>query len=313
MSTTDPDLLFAKPPAHPHWIDSACFYLTVPELHLHGIIFYFFRPNLNMLTGGPVIWDRSGQTVLDCLHYNFSHNQPLPQPAQKFNFAAANSLCVTTLEPHTRYGLSYNSGGLELALQWQATSPLHAAPQRDANSFHAEQPGRMSGWLSIDGRRIDVDCASLRDLSYGVRDYASIHPGAYCWGSTGSSLFQTLSMGTRREQKILTGFLQQDGETASLTKGVRRIEEYGRYGARRVTIDAIDALGRELHVQGQLDDGLLFSGNTTHTVVWSLTRWDWDGTACWGDNQEFYPVPVFRRMARGEVAPADLASATRGS
>lgn len=296
-----------KPPSdQPHWIDSACFYLSVPELRLHGFIFYFFRPNLNLLTGGPVIWDPSGHTALDCLHYNFSQYQPIPTGAQKFEFTAANSLRVTTLEPQTRYALSYAFGGLEFDLEWQATAAMHTAPQRDANSFHAEQAGHMSGTLNLEGRRIAVDCASLRDLSYGIRDYARIQPGAYCWGSSGTDLFQTLSMGTDGEQKILTGFLQQDGETAQLVKGVRRIEDYGRYGAKRVTLDAVDALGRTLRVEGKVDDGLLFGANSTHTVVWSFTEWEWQGRTCWGDNQEFYPAPTFRRIARGEVSPAEL-------
>jgi hypothetical protein len=306
MSTKNPDLLMPPPSDHPHWIDSACFYLSVPELRLHGFIFYFFRPNLNLLTGGPVIWDPSGHTVLDCLHYNFCQYQPIPRPAQKFDFEAASSLRVATLEPQSRYALSYAFGGLEFELEWQASAPIHAGHQRDPASFHAEQAGRMTGWLALDGRRIPVDCASLRDLSYGVRDYASIYPGAYCWGSTGPDVFQTLSMGTKQEQKILNGFLQKNGETATLVEGVRRIDEYGRYGARRVTIEAVDALGRRLHVEGQLDEGLLFSGNTTHTVVWSFTQWDWDGQTCWGDNQEFYPASTFRRMARGEISAAEL-------
>jgi len=68
-----------------------------------------------------------------------------------------------------------------------------------------------------------------------------------------------------------------------------------------VTIDAIDALDRPLSVQGHLDDDLLFSGNTTHTVVWSLTEWKWNGSSCWGDNQEFYPATTFRKIARGEI------------
>lgn len=306
MGVIDPDFLMDVPNDHPHWIDSACFYLSVPELRLHGFIFYFFRPNLNMLTGGPVIWDRSGHTALDCLHYNFSQYQPIPKPAQKFDFTAANSLRVTTLEAQNRYALSYNFGGLEFELEWQATAPIYSAPQRDPINFHAEQAGRMVGWLNIEGRQIAIDCASLRDISYGVRDYAKISPGAYCWGSTGADVFQTLSMGTDKEQKILTGFLQKDGETAKLVEGVRRIETYGRYGAKRVTIDAVDALGRRLHVEGQLDDGLLFSGNTTHTVVWSFTEWNWEGRTCWGDNQEFFPAPTFRRMARGEISPAEL-------
>lgn len=301
MNAADPDLLFDSPTDHPHWIDSACFYLSVPEIHLHGIIFYFFRPNLNMLTGGPVIWDPSGQTSLDCLHYNFSQVQPLPAQAQKFAFEAANSLCVKTREPHKSYALSYDFGGLEFELNWQAIAALHSAPQRDPSSYHAEQPGQMTGWLRINGDRIAVDCASLRDISYGVRDYASIKPGVYCWGSTGSDVFQLLAMGTDRDKKILTGFNLQNDETAALVEGTYRLEEYGRYGARRVSIDAVDERDRPLKVQGRLDDGLLFSGNTTHTVVWSLTEWQWNGSTCWGDNQEFYPAATFRKIARGEM------------
>lgn len=312
MSTADPDFLLDVPTDHPHWIDSACFYLSIPERRLHGFVFYFFRPNLNMLTGGPVIWDSSGHTALDCLHYNFTQLQPLPQAAQKFDFEAANSLRVTTLEPHTRYALSYDFGGLAFELDWRASAPLHPAPQRDPTSFHAEQAGQITGWLAIGGQRYPVDCASLRDISYGVRDYARMYPGAYCWGSTGPDVFQTLSMGTDREQKILSGFLQRDGETATLAEGVRRIDEYGRYGARRVTIEALDTLGRPLRVEGLVDEGLLFSGNTTHTVVWSLTEWHWDGHTCWGDNQEFYPAPTFRKMARGEVAADQLSQLKPG-
>ena len=309
MGTTDPDSLREAPSGHPLWIDSACFYLSVPELRLHGIIFYFFRPHLNLLTGGPVIWDPSGHTSLDCLHYNFSQYQPIPELARKFDFEAANSLRVITLEPRNRYALSYAFGGLEFELEWRAVAPIHAAPQRDPASFHAEQPGRMVGWLKIEGRKIQVDCASLRDLSHGVRDYAKVPPGAYCWGSTGTDFFQTLGMGTDREQKILGGFLHKDGETTKLVEGTRRIDAYGRYGARRVTLDALDTLGRSLHVEGEIDEGLLFSANTTHTVVWSLTEWNWQGVTCWGDNQEFYPAPMLRRMARGELSPSSLSSA----
>lgn len=308
MGGLDLDSFKEVPSSHPHWIDSACFYLSVPELRLHGVIFYFFRPNLNLLTGGPVIWDASGQTALDCLHYNFSQYQPIPVSARKFDFEAANSLRVTTLAPRNCYALSYAYGGLEFKLEWRAITPIHAAPQHDPASFHAEQPGRMVGWLKIEGRKIPVDCASLRDLSYGVRDYAKVPPGAYCWGSTGADVFQTLSMGTDKEQTIRAGFLHKDGETAKLVEGKRRIDAYGRYGAKRVTIDALDTLGRSLHVDGEIDEGLLFSGNTTHTVVWSFTQWDWQGVTCWGDNQEFYPATTFRRMARGELSPARLSS-----
>jgi hypothetical protein len=57
-----------------------------------------------------------------------------------------------------------------------------------------------------------------------------------------------------------------------------------------------------LQAIGQLDDGLIFTGYTDHTVVWSLVEWDWDGVAHWGDNQEFCSAVRFRKLARGELS-----------
>ena len=40
---------------------------------------------------------------------------------------------------------------------------------------------------------------------------------------------------------------------------------------------------------------------TDHTVIWSLAEWDVEGKTFWGDNQEFYPAEMFRRIARREI------------
>lgn len=302
MALPDPDKFFDEPTDHSHWIESACFYLSIPERDLHGFIFYFFRPNLKLFTGGSVIWDESGQTVLDCLHYNFSPLQAYPENPGKFDFTASNTLQVETLEAAKRYRLRYDFGGTAFDLTWQATSDVHVAPQAYHASYHSEQTGRMTGEMTIEGEKFAVDCVSLRDISFGVREYAQLRPGAYCWGSDGARTFQTLGMGTEREQKILSGFLDQDGQCARLADGIRRIDTYGPYGASTVTIEAVDTLGRELRVTGRLKKGLLFSGNSTHTVVWSQTDWQWNGEPCIGDNQEFYPAQMFRQIIRGEVS-----------
>ncbi len=56
-----------------------------------------------------------------------------------------------------------------------------------------------------------------------------------------------------------------------------------------------------MRATGIIDPGLIFTGYTDHTVVWSLAEWDWDGMTHWGDNQEFSPAEPFRQMARGEI------------
>jgi hypothetical protein len=51
-----------------------------------------------------------------------------------------------------------------------------------------------------------------------------------------------------------------------------------------------------------LEEGLVFTGYTDHTVVWSLIEWDRNGIVHWGDNQEFCSAVKFRKIARGEIA-----------
>ena len=89
---------------------------------------------------------------------------------------------------------------------------------------------------------------------------------------------------------------------SSIASGIRRVTRYGASGPRQVCFEAVDELGRTIRASGQVDEGLIFTGYTDHTVVWSLVEWDWDGVPHWGDNQEFCPAVRFRRIARGDLA-----------
>jgi hypothetical protein len=143
----------------------------------------------------------------------------------------------------------------------------------------------------------------MRDTSYGPRDYEALASGGYFWGIAQNSSFHAIAMGEGAEQKVIGGYLLRDGTLASLASGTRKVTEFGKYGPRRVVFEATDKLGRTMTATGRLDDGLIFTGYTDHTVVWSLIEWDWDGTKHWGDNQEFCPLVRFRNIARG-VIPA---------
>lgn len=293
--------------SNPYWNESAWFSISKPEDYLHGLIQYYFRPNMGMLNGGPVLWDPSGTFQWNCLHYNWSHLQAMPEGAAKFDMKARNSLCVKVLDPLTRYAIGYNNGGLNMDLIWEAIGPIHelrtgGASQAKTAKYHIEQPGRMTGKIILDGREIAIDCHSMRDTSYGPRDYESLATGGYYWGIAEGSVFHAISKGAGSEQDVIGGFIYRDGELSSLASGKRNTEAFGRYGPKQVVLDATDALGRTIHAIGSIDEGLIFTGYTDHTVVWSLMKWDVNGLTHWGDNQEFRPATDFRKIARGEAA-----------
>lgn len=293
---------------NPYWNESVWFSLSVPELRMHGMIQYYFRPNMGMLNGGPVLWDPSGTFQWNCLYYNWSHLQALPPGAQKFDMTARNSLSVQMIEPLSRYTIRYARDHFELDLEWNAVGPCHElntgdAGQKATAKFHIEQPGRMTGTIRRHGQEWAVDCWSMRDTSYGTRDYESLARGGYFWGIGDGGSFHALCMGAGREADCIGGYILRDGQMASMASGKRTVLEYGQFGPSKVQFEGTDTLGRTMSATGTIDPGLVFTGYTDHTVVWSLTEWDWDSATYWGDNQEFCPDDHFRRVARGEVVP----------
>jgi len=293
---------------NPYWNESVWFSMSIPERRIHGMIQYYFRPNMGMLNGGPCLWDASGTSQWDCLYYNWSHLQAIPAGgvAGKFDMQARNSLRVKMLEPLSRYKIDYDKEGFQLDLTWTAIGPIHElntgdAGQKSTAKFHIEQPGRMQGTITRHGEVMAVDCFSMRDTSYGAREYESLARGGYFWGISGDSSFHALCMGAGREANCIGGYIMKDDEMASLVSGKRTILEYGRLGPTKVRFEGADKLGRNMVATGTVDPGLVFTGYTDHSVVWSLTEWDWDGVTHWGDNQEFCPAETFRRIARGEL------------
>ncbi len=297
---------------NPYWNESVWFSVSIPERRMHGMIQYYFRPNMGLLNGGPCLWDPSGQFQWNCLYYNWAHLQALPPGQEKFAMRARNSLAVRVIEPLTRYKIDYDKDGFALDLEWTAVGPCHElktgdAGQRATAKFHIEQPGRMTGTIRRHGEEFAVDCWSMRDTSYGARDYESLARGGYFWGIGAGGSFHALCMGAGREARAIGGYIMRDGQMASLVSGRREVLEWGRLGPARVRFEGEDTLGRTMRATGTIDPGLVFTGYTDHSVVWSLVEWDWDGATCWGDNQEFCPDETFRRIARGEIALEDRA------
>jgi hypothetical protein len=300
------DRFFDNPGDDPYWNESAWFSLSIPERRIHGVIQYYFRPNMGMLNGGPILWDPSGTTTWDCLYYNWSHLQAIPSGAQKFSMSANNSLSVEVLEPLQRYAITYDNEDFQLDLEWRAMGPVHELKSQDpgqqaTQKFHMEQPGRMAGTIRRNDETLGIDCYSMRDTSYGPRNYAATASGAYFWGIAADSAFHAIAKGVGTTQTVIGGFIWRDGELASLVSGTRYVEAFARFGPRLIRLEATDRLGRTVDATGKLDDGFIFTGYTDHTVVWSLLEWDWDGMTHWGDNQEFCSALRFRRIARGEI------------
>jgi len=292
-----------------YWNESAWFSFSVPERGIHGFIYYFFRPNMKLLIGGPAMWDASGVHSFDCLYYDWHHLQAMPDGAEKFNFTAPNSLSVKVVEPLKTYRLDYDANGLKLELEWSAVSePNHftgmeveATGASTDNRLHLEQCGRAKGQIRHRGEAYQVDCYSLRDTSFGVRRLENSARGSYFWGIlSADSAFHTMTMGDGATQNVVGGFLTRNGKRASLVRGTRRVLREGLYTPAEFRFEAEDELGRTIDVIARPKSDLLFNGYPRLQVIWSLLEVDFDGQTGWGDIQEFMPSEQFRQKMRGK-------------
>ena len=296
-----------------YWNESAWFSFSIPERGIHGLCYYFFRPNMQLLVGGPAMWDDSGNQMWNCLYYDWHTFQAMPEGAEKFNFTAPGSLSVKMLEPTKRFQLNYDKNGFTLDLLWEAIAKPHdftgmeevatgAAGQR----LHIEQFGRVRGTIRCKGEEYPVDCYSLRDTSFGVRTFGTVIKGSYFWGiRSETSGFHVLTLGEGREQRVAGGFLLKDGRMETLTGGMRTVVEDGPYTPKSFSLELEDKAGRTASLIGRPKSDFIFTGYSDNPTTWSMLEIEEDGQTYWGDIQEFRPMETFRWQTRGGFDSAE--------
>jgi hypothetical protein len=134
--------------------------------------------NMNVVDGGFVIISNGVQ-----------HNLRVSRQLRPTYEPCSGPLRLDVREPLRRIGLSVaanDSGleaGLEAELEWTATDPAQEERPHFARSHgriledysRYDQIGSLSGWVSVDGQRIEVDdWWSCRDHSWGVRERVGI-------------------------------------------------------------------------------------------------------------------------------------------
>lgn len=307
-SSVDVDRFGPTRTEDPYWNESAWFSFSIPEKEIHGMVYYFFRPNMNLLMGGPILWDGSGAHTWDCLYYDWHHFQTIPDGCEKFDFKSHTSLEVRVLEPRMRYQLRYDQPDCKLDLEWAGLEEPHhflgmeieATGMTAENRMHFEQMGRAKGTIELRGERLAVDSYALRDSSWGVRQMDGVKRGSYFWAvADRNTAFHAQVMGEGDEMRVVGGFLKLGGETASLVRGRRLVTDMGDVTPRRFDLTLVDDKGRKADVRARSCSDLMVNFYPRVQVVWSLLEADFGkGVKGWGDIQEFQPLEQFRAMVR---------------
>ena len=312
----------------PHWNESSWISFMIPERGLGGMIYFGHRPNMKLSGGGPIMWDRSGKEIYDCLYWDWDYLQPMPDGADMYEFSLENTLTLEVIELQKKYHMTYDRDGCKVDLTWEAIlepqlmtlrgpdgliNPAVVEWVRDSEGTetnqlkigHYETFGRMRGTVELDGELMQVDCFSGRDRSWGPRRVQYFPKGFYLW-SVESELDSFFAIGAAHTDEavdeailpLTAGWYTKDGIKGNLISGERVIPKRGEDGCPLVTIiDAVDEHGRELHAEAHVEVPFKWTGYTRCYDWWNLATWSWnDGHAAWGEAHDYYTFRESRRF-----------------
>lgn len=286
------DGAFHSPTADPDWAESSCFTVSVPDLDINGFVYYFHDARCGISGGGPALWDPNGEEPYDCLFYDWRWRQPPTGLIDFDDFTLPNSLRQQVIEPSRRYRLTYANLGLEFELEWTALMAPHHLGPADDSAGHFDHPGRMTGALTLDGRRFDIDCHSIRDRTWGPHRAGAQRSGDYMWAvASPEDHWHALAMESRtpgKPDRVIGGYLFADGRLGELVTGERRVTARRGNAPAHVVVDAVDEHGRTLRAEGEVRCVLRWLGWPGRLTFWTLTDWRWSGVRGWGENQEFH-------------------------
>lgn len=283
--------------------ETAWFSFHHPERRLGGWLYTMVRPNIGTVAGGAWVWDDGAHLPWEALYSANYSALRLPREQDLDDCRLPTGVSIKVLEPCRRYALGFNDAErLTMDLVFEGVmppEPLTAAGSTFGSAHHFDQFGRVTGTIVLHGESIAIDCIGMRDRTWGRRPEDRPRQAAYVTGAAGPDHgFLAVTTGRPDGDGVSYGFLRRDGRTISLATGERRVERDPREGwITRITLQARDQDGREFTASGVPVSRVILNRHAFIDVN-SLVRWDLDGVAAWGEDQDMWPVHRWARQAR---------------
>ncbi len=292
----------------PYWTETHWFSFDQPGPNLSCSVYPVLRRNLNIASVALYLWDGS-ESAPWLIRYGKAYWH-LPFPESGLRQLRLGDLEYDCIEPLLSWAVRYADGEqVALDLRWDGLREAHLA-HKSPHGGHLDQPCRVTGTVTIDGERYDIDTLGMRDKSWGVRPDVRAGVAAEDGRSAVAYTYGTLSadeqfliysaMKGNVGDAMPGGYLVRGGEKSAIVRGTRRV--LGRSSGYPTEIELVieDDLGRTLKVHGICQNRLAKQAFST-TFAWlSMTEWRTpDGERFLGEDQEvFSPYSSGARMAR---------------
>ncbi|WP_231974889.1 hypothetical protein [Mycobacterium sp. E1747] len=275
----------------------------VPERSLGGWLYAGIRPNAGVTLGGCWIWDASGTDPWEIPFFEQYHFLKLPKGGSPDGIEFATGMTVRTIEPGMAYQLGYSDRNrLRVDLRFDGTErpvALRAGTPPYPKASHFDQTGRVTGTVELDGERIDVDCYAMRDRSWGSRHERGFRPMGYTWMASedwSALLYSRPSLSDGDE--IYAGYVRRGDRTTYVRDGIRHVERDTASGwITAMRLEVTDESGHVLNVEGTAKSRMILPGATNVCVNSALTLAS-DGATIYGEDQDVWPISVWRKLTR---------------
>ena len=296
IAGNDPDLVispiddcFHAPTSDdPTWVETAWFPFWLPQIATSVYARVWFRPNVGQQGGAVNAWRDEGRVVA----YD-GWTEPFASGADLRALRLDNGFRLDCLEPLTIYRIRHESEQIDVDITFRASmEPNPVSPHESPGMFagHLEQPGHVTGRVRLRNEQHVVDCASVRDRSWGPR---TMRPGIRIGNAHGTAVpgwafFAYVNPDDAGLESVTSGYWQRDGHAARIVRGERHTERKGDF-AHAVTIDAHDALDRHLIVRGRcVNRQAIDAGHDLYAVL-NLVEWSADdGQVAWGESHDIW-------------------------
>jgi hypothetical protein len=281
--------------------ETAWFSFHDAERKLGGWFYTMIRPNIGTVAGGAWVWDDTAHLPWEARYSTNYSALELPADLDLRDTTLPTGVRIQVDEPTLAYRIGYDDPGRYVAdLRFEATMaprPLIAGGSTFGKSAHFDQIGHLSGTIELGGERIDIDCWSMRDRTWGRRPEDRPRQAAYVTGAgEGGAGFLAVTNTQDGTDRVAYGFVNRGDGDVALVDGSRSVvRDAGTGWVNQIRIEATDAAGEYFGAVGRSVSRLVINRHSFIDLN-SLIEWKvgidggTDTVTWWGEDQDMWPV-----------------------
>jgi hypothetical protein len=283
------------------------------ERRMGGWLYVMVRPNIGTVAGGAWVWDDTAHLPWEVL---YSANYTALRLAREQNLddiTLRTGVSIRVIEPMTSYQLGYEDGDqLSVSLRFDAMmppQPMQTTGSGFGHAAHFDQFGHVTGNITLRGERIDINCYSARDRSWGPRPEHRPRRTAYVTGAAANVGFLTVTNPNVPGDPSAYGFHFRENKVRRFTAGSRITERDLSTGwISRISVSAVDEDGFTFAVEGRPVSRIIINRHTFIDIN-SLICWTFGtGEIGWGEDQDCWPISEWAKFRRESSKSSLIAS-----